>query len=137
MAGGDAYLADAPPLPGQLGTQQLNGKAVDGRSREGAVATIMEGSQDSGTTTTSSEVMMNERYNELERLGLVGEHTTSLWIGNIPESSSSEEAIRLLFGEFVRPAPRAARPCSCRSPAPSSLRADPVPCCRARSGACT
>ena len=27
---------------------------------------------------------MNERYNELERLGLVGEHTTSLWIGNIP-----------------------------------------------------
>ena len=105
MAGGDAYLADAPPLPGQLGTQQLNGKA----------ATIMEGSMDSGqsgNTTTSSEVMINERYNELERLGLVGEHTTSLWIGNIPESSSSEEAIRLLFGEFVRPhtartAPRA------------------------------
>lgn len=113
MAGGDAYLADAPPLPGQLGTQQLNGKAAVGR--DGAVATIMEGSQDSGhsgTTTTSSEVMINERYNELERLGLVGEHTTSLWIGNIPESSSSEEAIRLLFGEFVRPhtargAPRA------------------------------
>ena len=106
MAGGDAYLADAPPLPGQLGTQQLNGKAAVGR--DGAVATIMEGSQDSGTTsqdsgTTSSEVMINERYNELERLGLVGEHTTSLWIGNIPESSSSEEAIRLLFGEFVRP----------------------------------
>ena len=107
MAGGDAYLADAPPLPGQLGTQQLNGKAAVGR--DGAVTTIMEGSQD---TTTSSEEMINERYNELERLGLVGEHTTSLWIGNIPESSSSEEAIRLLFGEFVRPhtartAPRA------------------------------
>ena len=96
MAGGDAYLADAPPLPGQLGTQQPNGKAV--ASRDGAVATIMGGSQDSGTTT-SSEVMINERYHELERLGLVGEHTTSLWIGNIPESSSSEEAIRLLFGE--------------------------------------
>ena len=82
----------------------------------------MEGSQDSGNsqlsgnTTTSSEVMINERYNELERLGLVGEHTTSLWIGNIPESSSSEEAIRLLFGEFVRPhtaRERRARPCSC------------------------
>jgi hypothetical protein len=83
---------DSSPVPGSLEGRQL---AYFGAASDSNL-TCMTDSTDSNTDGAA----LLERKADMEKAGLAGPQPTAIWCGNIPESSSSESAIRLLFSPF-------------------------------------
>ena len=52
------------------------------------------------TDSNTDGAALLERTVELERAGLAGSRPMAIWCGNIPETSNSEAAIRVLFSRF-------------------------------------
>ena len=102
-----------PPPPGPEG-RPLSYSPTPSGSNDSQLSCMTVSSDSVTGREAASSSLWEQRKEEIAAAGLsgFGDSPTAVWVGNIPESSSSEEAIRLLFGEFVRPhtargAPRA------------------------------
>lgn len=80
------------PLPAEpVVTEKASGPAVSSMTTSG----------DSASSAASPHATrLLERADELERAGLAGARPLAIWCGNIPATSNSESAIRVLFGRF-------------------------------------
>ena len=67
--------------------------------RRASAESGLSGMTNSTDSNTDGAALL-ERTVVIEQAGLAGSRPTAIWCGNIPETSNSESAIRVLFGQF-------------------------------------